>query len=107
MSTIYGDGFVADRFAPASIIEAAELAEAAHRCELRESERADMSTRASREAMRAIAWITERAVLSLIACLIDIVSRASWSHTDHGVAAIESLGDAHKVIEDANYKHGG
>jgi hypothetical protein len=93
--------------APATLIEAAELAEAAHRCELRESERADMSTRASREAMRSIAWITERAVLSLIACLIDIVSRSSWSHTDHGIAAIESLGDAYKVIEDANYRHGG
>jgi DNA replication protein DnaD len=92
---------------PATLIEAAELSEAQQRAELRESERADMSTRASREAMQAIAWITERAVLSLIACLIDIVSKSSFSHTDHGIAAIESLGDAHKVIEDATIKHGG
>jgi hypothetical protein len=107
MSTIYGDGFVADRFAPASIIEAAELAEAQHRHELRESERADMSTRASREAMRAIAWITERAVLSLIACLIDIVSRSSWSHTDAGHGVLEALGDAVAVLEFSIEKHGG
>jgi cytochrome c-type biogenesis protein CcmH/NrfG len=93
--------------APASLIEAAELSEAQQRYELRESERADMSTRASREAMRAIAWITERAVLSLIACLIDIVSRASWSHTEAGHGVLEALGDAVFVLETSIEKHGG
>jgi hypothetical protein len=46
-------------------------------------------------------------VLALIACLTNIILKSSWAHTDHGIAAIEYLGDAHKVIEDATIKHGG
>ena len=84
----------------------ATLAEAAERAELRQHESADIATRASREAMRAIPWITERAVLALIACLTNIILKSSWAHTDHGIAAVEYLGDAHKVIEDATITHG-
>jgi hypothetical protein len=92
--------------APTSLIEAAELAEAQQRAELRQHESADIVTRASREAMRAIPWITKRATLALIACLVDIVSRSNWSHTDAGHGVIEALGDAVAVLEFSIEKHG-
>jgi cytochrome c-type biogenesis protein CcmH/NrfG len=107
MSTIYGDGFVADRFAPTSLIEAAELAEAQQRAELRQHESADIATRCSREAMRAIPWITKRATLALIACLVDVVSRGSWSHTDAGTGVLEALGDCVTILENSISRHGG
>ena len=93
--------------APTSIIEAAELAEAQQRAELRQHESADIATRCSREAMRAIPWISKRATLALIACLVDIVSRSNWSHTDAGHGVIEALGDAVFVLETSISKHGG
>ena len=92
---------------PATLAEAAELAEAQHRAELRQHESADIATRASREAMRAIPWITKRAVLALIACLVDIVSRSNWSHTEAGHGVIEALGDAVFVLETSISNHGG
>jgi hypothetical protein len=92
---------------PATLAEAAELAEAQQRAELRQHESADIATRCSREAMRAIPWITKRATLALIACLVDIVSRSNWRHTDAGHGVIEALGDAVFVLEESISKHGG
>ena len=92
---------------PATMAEAAELAEAQQRAELRQHESADIATRCSREAMRAIPWITKRATLALIACLVDIVSRSNWSHTDAGHGVIEALGDAVTALEFSIEKHGG
>ena len=92
--------------APTSIIEAAELAEAQQRAELRQHESADIATRCSREAMRAIPWITKRATLALIACLVDIVSRSNWRHTDCATGVLEALGDCVTILETAIEKHG-
>jgi hypothetical protein len=92
--------------APANLVELAELAEAQHRMELRQSEEADDSTRAARDAMRAIGWFSERVACSLIAFLINRISTSSWSHMDHARNAIDSLTDAHAVLEDAFLKHG-
>jgi hypothetical protein len=92
--------------APANLVELAELAEAQHRMELRQSEEADDSTRAARDAMRAIGWFSERVACSLIAFLINRISTSSWSHTEAAHNAIDSLTDAHAVLEDAFHKHG-
>jgi hypothetical protein len=92
--------------APANLIELAELAEAQHRMELRASEEADDSTRAARDAMRAIGWFSERVACSLIAFLINRISTSSWSHTEAAHNAIDSLTDAHSILEAAVEKHG-
>jgi hypothetical protein len=92
--------------APANLVELAELAEAQHRMELRASEQATESTRAARDAMRAIGWFSERVACSLIAFLINRISTSSWSHMDHAQAAIDDLTGAHKALEDAFLKHG-
>jgi hypothetical protein len=42
----------------------------------------------------------------LIAFLINRISTSSWSHMDHARNAIDSLTDAHAVLEDAFLKHG-
>jgi cytochrome c-type biogenesis protein CcmH/NrfG len=92
--------------APTSLIEAAEIAEAQQRAELRQHESACIATRPAREAIRSIPWITKRATLALIACLVDIVSRSNWSHTDAGHGVIEALGDAVFVLETSIERHG-
>jgi hypothetical protein len=43
---------------------------------------------------------------SLIAFLINRISTSSWSHMDHARNAIDSLTDAHAVLEDAFHRHG-
>jgi hypothetical protein len=56
--------------------------------------------------MRAIGWFSERVACSLIAFLINRISTSSWSHTEAAHNAIDSLTDAHAVLEDAFHKHG-
>lgn len=59
--------------------------------------------RDAKEAMRAIPAIdfTERVAMELLSCLQARLAASNWSHTDHGVAADESVTDAHLVIENA------
>jgi hypothetical protein len=90
-----------------TLAQLADLADYAHRMELRASEEADDSTRAARDAMRAIGWFSERVACSLIAFLINRISESSWSHMDHARNAIDSLTDAHSILESAVEKHGG
>jgi hypothetical protein len=89
-----------------TLAQLADLADYAHRMELRQSEEADDSTRPARDAMRAIGWFSERVACSLIAFLINRISTSSWSHMDHAQAAIDDLTGAHKALEDAFLKHG-
>jgi hypothetical protein len=90
-----------------TLAQLADLADYAHRMELRQSEEADDSTRAARDAMRAIGWFSERVACSLIAFLINRISTSSWSHTEAAHNAIDSLTDAHSILETAVEKHGG
>jgi hypothetical protein len=92
---------------PLTLADAAEQADYAHRMELRASEEADDSTRAARDAMRAIGWFSERVACSLIAFLINRISTSNFSHMDHARNAIDSLTDAHSILESAVEKHGG
>jgi hypothetical protein len=43
----------------------------------------------------------------LIAFLINRISTSSWSHTEAAHNAIDSLTDAHSILESAVEKHGG
>jgi hypothetical protein len=90
-----------------TLAQLADLADYAHRMELRASEEADDSTRAARDAMRAIGWFSERVACSLIAFLINRISTSNFSHMDHARNAIDSLTDAHSILESAVEKHGG
>jgi hypothetical protein len=90
-----------------TLAQLADLADYAHRMELRQSEEADDSTRPARDAMRAIGWFSERAACSLIAFLINRISTSNFSHMDHARNAIDSLTDAHSILESAVEKHGG
>ena len=65
-----------------------------------EHDYADLRTTPARVAMR-LSNISERECCLLIACLHHQIEQSGWGHTDAGQVAIESLMDAHAVLERA------
>jgi hypothetical protein len=66
----------------------------------RAAEEADFRTRAAREAIKGLARsMTEQEACALISCLSDAIQASGWGHVAAGVAAVESLMDAHHALE--------
>lgn len=82
-----------------------DLADYVQRKALRISESADLATRPARTAIKAIKVPSEREICGLIACLTKVIAESGWSHTDAAITAMESLTDAHAVLEAEAEKH--
>lgn len=55
--------------------------------------RAQSTTYAARQAIKAIRCISEREVAEILACVQARISESGWGHTDDAVAADEALTD--------------
>jgi hypothetical protein len=108
VSTIYGDGFVADRFACPAWHErevakdAASLSDAANEQEIRRraEEDAGVRTRPARKEIAALATnLTELELGALVSSLIGAVAKCGWSHTTTGKTVTEYLLDVQEAID--------
>lgn len=102
MSTIYGEGFVADSSALYDFAREAEHREDARR---RAEEEADDDTRKARECIKAIRGFSERHAFALLACIQARVASSTWSHTDTASAVHDGIADCVGAIEDYLEKH--
>jgi hypothetical protein len=52
--------------------------------------------------MKALATcLTEKEAAALVSCLVMVLGKTGWSHTDAATSAIEALLDAHVALEGA------
>jgi hypothetical protein len=88
----------------ANDLELARLPDAADTAEARTraAEDADYRTRAAREAIKGLGRsLSGLEAMALISCLACVIGNSDWKHLPCALAAVDSLTDAHWLLENA------